>query len=722
MKAIYKTLLMGMVYLLSNTAYAQILQYSDDGTKGCIDCEEKSGRNYYCYCNFLEDLPRFHDALSLLEASKKQEWLIKQENGLKDVIEFRFGEKFNDFEQAQRAFFKAYASVPASKDILNSLELEVTSKRVPKEIEKDINYYQNSTVKKLIEYNNAGTSNKLGDLKMNGKYLRDIPNHEAVGLLTGLDNTKKDIASELTDIYRVINGIPKIRHNGVFEESIVNSMIDHYRSFDVLNRVILMNKYLIDQNVHPPLQSIDAYPPKMYNVHSYNHRDIAYNMARSAGSSVQIAYPQVTDEESVAYYAVSTFGNKEFEFVNRQQAVKKEVKDYLGYHRYSAETLQFSEDIFKSYVNNTTFPHDQYNYGLDSGSLFSISFQDEQNKNRLFLMSNHNANQFKKFNGLGNMLSSLSMLPAGTERNEAFIGNFVIEIMKDNNIDMSNAFTGQQAFALFHFRTFGYQNLGRYDLGVDFNGSIGSTLWDNGLKSPDWWDYPYAIEGALALARGETFDFAFRKKVYDLRIALQLNDTQEQWLIGNRGKTENIYNYYSDLNEAGAWSNQEVLFVTNAINVLMVDSSANPLLGADCRSFEYALPPGALQRGCAVKNFDHRFYTAGIRPNGSPYFGTIEVPVDTIYFTMPNWMSNGQAANNTAVAVTAAIKIADVYFFNNPDASEFTVADVFRDALKAELTIVGGSFSLTVEPFPIPSPAPYITSVLGISNPFDCDR
>lgn len=36
------------------------------------------------------------------------------------------------------------------------------------------------------------------------------------------------------------------------------------------------------------------------------------------------------------------------------------------------------------------------------------------------------------------------------------------------------------------------------------------------------------------------------------------------------------------------------------------------------------------------------------------------------------------------------------------------------------LALVGGSFSNNIEPFPIPSPAACITSILGLSNPFDC--
>jgi len=88
---------------------------------------------------------------------------------------------------------------------------------------------------------------------------------------------------------------------------------------------------------------------------------------------------------------------------------------------------------------------------------------------------------------------------------------------------------------------------------------------------------------------------------------------------------------------------------------------------------------------------------------------------------MPTWMTNGQAANATAVAVTAAIKAMDVYFFLNPDTSENSLGYFFRDALIAEMSIIGGTISTTQEPFPIPSPAPYITSVLGISTPFDCE-
>ncbi|WP_346880772.1 hypothetical protein [uncultured Algibacter sp.] len=187
---------------------------------------------------------------------------------------------------------------------------------------------------------------------------------------------------------------------------------------------------------------------------------------------------------------------------------------------------------------------------------------------------------------------------------------------------------------------------------------------------------------------------------------------QDNWEL--TGKVISFWNTSDKTDEAKA-------FVKYAIKILEANPNANPFLGADCRSFEYAKPPGALQRGCAVKDFDHTFYTAGVRSNGNSYYGEIDVPVNLLYFTMPTWMTNGRAANLTAVAVTGAIKATDVHFFNNPDISKHRLASFFRDQLKTQMASVGGRFSTTIAPFPIRNPAPYITSILGISNPFDCE-
>jgi hypothetical protein len=159
-------------------------------------------------------------------------------------------------------------------------------------------------------------------------------------------------------------------------------------------------------------------------------------------------------------------------------------------------------------------------------------------------------------------------------------------------------------------------------------------------------------------------------------------------------------------------------FIEYAIQVFIANPNSNPFLGADCRSFEYSQPPGALQKGCAVTSFNHTFITAGVRPNGSPYYGEVDSNIPLVYFTMPNGMTNSTAANLTAIAVTNAIKATDIYFFENPDASEFAIGHFFKNALISQMRLIGGSVSTSVEPFPIPSPAPYITSFFGSKT--DC--
>lgn len=168
-------------------------------------------------------------------------------------------------------------------------------------------------------------------------------------------------------------------------------------------------------------------------------------------------------------------------------------------------------------------------------------------------------------------------------------------------------------------------------------------------------------------------------------------------------------------------SQEAIDYIDYGVKILNSNPDASPFLGADCRSFEFAKPPGASQRGCAVTDFNHTFYTAGVFPNGSPYYGEIDSTVPIAYFTMPSYMTNGRAANLTAIAVTSAIKATDLYYYENPNISAIALGQYFSNRLNHFLSAVGGSVRTSNPPFNIPSPAPYITSIIGLSNPYDCE-
>ncbi len=145
----------------------------------------------------------------------------------------------------------------------------------------------------------------------------------------------------------------------------------------------------------------------------------------------------------------------------------------------------------------------------------------------------------------------------------------------------------------------------------------------------------------------------------------------------------------------------------------------NPLFSADCRSFEYAQPPGALQKACAVINFGNNFYYGFFRSDGFWETGYFPTNFPLIHFTMPPFMTNGQAANLTALAVTSATLATDVYVLANAaDISEQDVIDQFKINLSTSMGVYGGTIQKTA-PFAIPSPVPYLTSLFGPKT--DCN-
>jgi hypothetical protein len=236
---------------------------------------------------------------------------------------------------------------------------------------------------------------------------------------------------------------------------------------------------------------------------------------------------------------------------------------------------------------------------------------------------------------------------------------------------------------------------------------------------------------------GSSLDAIERDNLFQV-LSPSLNQNQADWiylsadinlveLLNNFIESSTIYNQSENFNLILDLINYLILsqnlpddneYAQNGISVLIENPDANPFLGADCRSFEYAQPPGSLQKGCGVTDFDHTFYVYGNRPNGSPYYGEIDVNASLVYFTMPTFLTNGQAANLTAVAVTNAVRLTDLYYHENPDSTASQIQSYFNNNLSQQIGLVGGTIS-GVAPFPIPSPAPYLTSFFGAST--DCN-
>ncbi|WP_438424005.1 hypothetical protein [Aquimarina macrocephali] len=468
MKTIYKLLIVGMLYLISNTTYAQIVQYSDDGTKSCIDCEEKTGTASDCFCYFFEDVPRFHEVLAKIEAEKREEWLRGKEKILKDVIEDRLHTTYTSYPEAQRAFFKKYSAELYSESILNNLENNVSSSQRPKEIEKNKNHYAIRTIKKLFQYNNEGTAYKFGDLKMNGKYLKDIPNQEAVQIHMGLDNKRKEIAYQLVGISRILKGIPKIRQNKALEERVLNDFMNHYNGHDFPNRVLLMAKYLIWQNnghIVGNNPANDPYPPSVFNPNLYDYQSIARDLALNAGQPISISYPPVTDDQAIAFYAMSTFGDNEYNFMmeTAQENLRGATQGYLENYQYDTSALGRTNNAIRKYVNNETAYNSFDNYVVaGSGTTSNVDLGDGANHVYRWKFNSNGEN-----NGLVGVSNFFYELFKLDENHYELEGSIFRNMFNANSVDVGNL-SNHDLGRLFDFSTVYPYGEYKYDIFFDY--------------------------------------------------------------------------------------------------------------------------------------------------------------------------------------------------------------------------------------------------------------
>lgn len=201
-------------------------------------------------------------------------------------------------------------------------------------------------------------------------------------------------------------------------------------------------------------------------------------------------------------------------------------------------------------------------------------------------------------------------------------------------------------------------------------------------------------------------------------LAELLKDNVNIEFEGSLIKTIFEINGTNSSNLENSWFGHYFHFVeTNGESIRIENTEVtNPFLGVDCASFEYAMPPGQFKRACAVKNFNHKFYSFGMSPSGSLDEREIESYVDTIYFTMPAWKTNGMSANHTAVAVTTAIRATDIYYATHFNATASEVGDFFYDSITTALAIYGGTVTA---PFFINSPAPYLRTLFNAKT--DCN-
>ncbi|WBX76460.1 hypothetical protein PG911_17835 [Tenacibaculum ovolyticum] len=145
------------------------------------------------------------------------------------------------------------------------------------------------------------------------------------------------------------------------------------------------------------------------------------------------------------------------------------------------------------------------------------------------------------------------------------------------------------------------------------------------------------------------------------------------------------------------------------------ENGENPLIFVNCISFEYYKPPGSSVTAAAVENMSEKFYAIKIKADGSTKFIETSVRYNRVYFTMPSWKLNGQAANETAEIVTAAKNLTQAWYLLNPNASKYAISDKWIQLMKAGMLTKKGQFSKE-PPFYMRNASDYQTSLLSTGD------
>ncbi len=569
MKFIYKTLILGIMYLLSQTTFAQFEQIRVDPQSSAGP--EEIGERDNCFCFLPVDLNSFtgsYDAAA--SGGLAYEWLLRQEELLKYEFEKNFGrvnDPFPDFLDAQRTFFKAFPPVvdESIKYRDNILENTISNLNV------NIPLYQSSKAKSVMlstwarELENIQNGNPrehyFGDLTYEGNVIENITDGYYLALQIGKHNDEyENQLDRVRSLSEIEQKLDLAKEQKLFERYIADRYIDHYNdlpfkeAMEVMTRYTVQDFSVLPSPYDPNLTGHFSFGPPPFKPENFDYTNALSLITVSAGGPITGVTPyDLSTSEAIFEYALETnFSTTGRGFLKNNQNVKNKLKEYLRFNEYAQSHLDFGNDLLTSYTNNSSFPHDRYNYSLDAGDLFSIKFQNQQNPNQAFTMVQHNTPPFDTFHGLDHLLSSLSSLQ---NPNQEFIGQFALELLRDNGVQIPATLTAADMFSIFNFTPRDpYANLGRYTIGLDFRNNIGQTLWDNGIRFPEMLQNPFALAAALALAQGGDYG--------DIEPELQ-----DPFVIKNMTpqQKESFKNAVNQMKETCL--GQDLLNLVNAVNV-----------------------------------------------------------------------------------------------------------------------------------------------------------
>ncbi len=362
MKFIYKLMIVSVLCLLSNTVNAQISQYTENGKKACLDCEEKSNTSIEsCFCLGIFQLKLFEYYMPSTNGSIKDEWLKNQEKLLTKAMD---GSVQQNFNEVQKAYFR-----DKETDKLAATYYDKILKHFNEPTGYNENELNNATTNyTVLNYRSsigASSSSLFGDLMFNGKILSRLSSHELIVEITK-ERQKRDAQRKAYESTRLNKTVFDLHVNdGKFSKFLADKYIRHYNNLGHEDAVRFMTRYMIAINSnHYPY----VYEPfgNLHNIFSLEGKDYLNELIDNltwygdwTANVPPVNWTTPSNDQALFDFAINSnsamsFETKDKQFIASHPEFEAQLKKHFEANNYGFYSMSYPNTTITQFLENYT--------------------------------------------------------------------------------------------------------------------------------------------------------------------------------------------------------------------------------------------------------------------------------------------------------------------------------------------------------------------------------
>lgn len=357
------------VFVNSTTAQDKIIRDQDEISPiarfGPEDPIDISFPNLACFCFYSSDFTRFQSSLDETTHTDFL-WFKGQELAMKKEIEKRLNKQFDDFRNAQSAFFFKFSP----NRLIQNYEDKVEN-YVEDNFQYNTGKIRNSEARFRTIQNwryelgriNGGNSRQyyFGDLTYSNSMVNNVKIESIRRVYDLIAHEREERNLFESENNKRINRlswdkkVQNAKNSNAYRKWIADQFVNYYNGLDYRDAIRVMSIYMISDFSN---NSSVVLPPSNFfnqNVWWPNNQDLTSNMIavtqNQSGGTIRDLSALSTDD-AIARYAFNNMGSQNSSFILGNQNMALSAKGYLKYQKYKNAALDNIENAVDGYIKN----------------------------------------------------------------------------------------------------------------------------------------------------------------------------------------------------------------------------------------------------------------------------------------------------------------------------------------------------------------------------------